>query len=162
MRELSRREAVGLGALGLLAAACGTQETPTRAGGHARRVDPAGAKGATPTQAGSPDVAVDPPASLKGAAVLQRRPGLRPEHPGQGDRRADPPIKGVNGVEVMSMGQFYVDEREVTYAAVDPATFWRYTQPGTAQTMAVWKRVADGEIAVEPAIGKRLQRATAT
>ena len=40
------------------------------------------------------------------------------------------------------MGQFFVDEQEVTYAAVNPDTFWRFTPPGTAQTQAVWNRVA--------------------
>ena len=49
------------------------------------------------------------------------------------------------------MGTFFVDEQEVTYAAVDPSTFWRFTPPGTAQTPDVWNRVAKGEIAVEPA-----------
>ena len=32
------------------------------------------------------------------------------------------------------MAQFFVDEQPVTYAAVDPETFWRYTVPGTAHT----------------------------
>ncbi len=67
-------------------------------------------------------------------------------------------IKGVTAVEPISMGQFFVDEQEVTYAAVHPDTFRRFTPPGTAQTQAVWNRVADGEIAVEPAIGKKLQQ----
>ena len=66
-------------------------------------------------------------------------------------------LKGVDAVEPFSMGSLFIDEREVTYAAVDPATFRRYTPQGTAQTTAVWDRVADGEIAVEPAIGRRLQ-----
>ena len=41
---------------------------------------------------------------------------------------------------------------------MDPSTFWRFTPPGTAQTPAVWERVAEGEIAVEPAIGRKLQQ----
>ena len=49
------------------------------------------------------------------------------------------------------MAQFFVDEQPVTYAAVDPKTFWRYTVPGTAHTADVWQRVAGGEIAVQPA-----------
>ena len=56
------------------------------------------------------------------------------------------------------MGTFFVDEQEVTYAAVDPSTFWRFTPPGTAQTPDVWKRVAKGEIAVEPAIGRKVEK----
>ncbi len=62
----------------------------------------------------------------------------------------------VSSVETFSMGSFYVDEQEVTYAAVNPATFRRLTPQGTAQTQGVWDRVADGEIAVSPAIAKKL------
>ena len=40
----------------------------------------------------------------------------------------------VSSVEPFSMGSFYVDEQEVTYAAVNPATFRRLTPQGTAQT----------------------------
>ena len=57
----------------------------------------------------------------------------------------------------MAMGQFYVDDTQVTYAAVDPQTFWRFAVPGTAQTAEVWKRVAGGEIAVQPQLGKVLK-----
>ncbi len=67
-------------------------------------------------------------------------------------------IKGVTQVEPISMGSFFVDDREVTYAAVDPATFRRFTPPGTAQTTAVWDRVAGGEIAVQPALGRKLEQ----
>ena len=38
-------------------------------------------------------------------------------------------IKGVTTVEPLSMGQFFVDEQEVTYAAVHPDTFRRFTPP---------------------------------
>jgi D-alanyl-D-alanine carboxypeptidase len=60
-------------------------------------------------------------------------------------------IKGVHGVqaaEQFSMASFYVEEQEVRYAAVDPATFRRYTPAPTAQSAEVWDRVADGEIGV--------------
>ena len=66
-------------------------------------------------------------------------------------------IKGISRVEPISMGSFYNDDREVTYAAVNPDTFRRFTTPGTAQTQGVWDRVAGGEIAVEPKLGKKLE-----
>lgn len=69
-------------------------------------------------------------------------------------------IRGIDGVvhvERFSMGSFYVDERQVTYAAVNPSTFRRFTVPGTAQTQEVWDRVAAGEIAIEPKLGRKLQ-----
>ncbi len=67
-------------------------------------------------------------------------------------------IKGVVQVEPISMGSFFVDDREVTYAAVDPASFRRFTPQGTAQTTAVWDRVAGGEIAVQPQLGRKLEQ----
>ena len=66
-------------------------------------------------------------------------------------------VKAITSVEPISMASFYVDEQEITYAAVNPATFRRFTPQGTAQTQAVWDRVADGEIAVNPPTAKRLQ-----
>jgi len=67
-------------------------------------------------------------------------------------------IKGVDAVEPMSMGSFFVAERQVTYAAVHPDTFRRFASPGTAATQAVWDRVAGGEIAVDPTIGRQLEQ----
>jgi hypothetical protein len=55
-------------------------------------------------------------------------------------------VAGVQAAEQFSMASFYVEEQEVRYAAVDPATFRRYTPATTAQTAEVWDRVADGEI----------------
>ena len=165
MRELSRREVVGLGvtgALGLVASACGVAgsdggdgaDGDTRPASKGTSPD----KSAAPAVGGGPDVRVDPPDSVKGALFSDDVLVFGQSTLDSSTVKAIRELPGVQGVEVMSMGSFYVDEQEVTYAAVDPATFWRYTNPGTAQTIAVWKRVADGEIAVEPKIGKALQR----
>jgi hypothetical protein len=70
--------------------------------------------------------------------------------------RTDKGARAISSVETFSMGSFYVDEQEVTYAAVNPATFRRLTPQGTAQTQGVWDRVAGGEIAVSPGIAKKL------
>jgi hypothetical protein len=66
-------------------------------------------------------------------------------------------IKGVTNVDTFSMAQFFSEERQVTYAAVDPATFRRFTPPGSAQTQEVWDRVAGGEMAIRQKLGRRLQ-----
>lgn len=66
-------------------------------------------------------------------------------------------LKGVVNLDTFSMAMFYLEERQVTYAAVNPATFRRYTPPGSAQTLAVWDRVAGGEMAINPRLGRRLQ-----
>ena len=66
-------------------------------------------------------------------------------------------VRGVVDSELFSMGQFFHEEQPITYAAVDPATFRRFTPQGTATYTAVWKRVADGELAIAPALGRRIQ-----
>ncbi len=152
MRELSRREVVVLGTVGALATACGTPKAPGQGSG-----DRSDSTRGGPVKPVSDNLAVDPPTSLKGALfstdVLIYSVNTLDKSIIENTRK----LKGVLGVELISMGQFFVDEQEVTYAAVDPQTFWRYTQPGTAQTQAVWDRVAGGEMAVEPAMGRKIQ-----
>jgi hypothetical protein len=74
-------------------------------------------------------------------------------------RRRIGAVNGVVATEPFAMAQFNYHENAVTYGAVDPASFRRYTLAGTGQTTAVWDRVAGGEIAIDPALGKRLQDA---
>ncbi|MET3961846.1 hypothetical protein ABIE44_001780 [Marmoricola sp. OAE513] len=62
--------------------------------------------------------------------------------------------KGVVAIEQFSMATFYAEENEITYAAVDPATFRTFTLGPTAALNEVWDRVADGEIAVRPDLQK--------
>ena len=61
-------------------------------------------------------------------------------------------VRGVEAAEQFSMASFYVEEQQVTYAAVDPDTFRRYMPAATAQDAEVWDRVADGELGVTPGI----------
>lgn len=68
-------------------------------------------------------------------------------------------LKGVTDVEVFSMAQFFVEERAIRYAAVDPATFRRYMPQPTAQTTKLWQRVAGGEIMVRPDLGEHVPAA---
>ena len=113
---------------------------------------------AAPAEPVGDDMSVDPPGEQKGA-LLSSDVMVYSQNTLE-DSTIDKikAIKGVDSVEKISMGSFYVGEQEVTYAAVDPSTFWRFTPPGTAQTPDVWKRVAKGEIAVEPAIGRKLEK----
>jgi hypothetical protein len=152
MGEVSRRGVVTAAGAVLLTAACGTAD-PAKKAKAAKGADPSGVA----AQPVSDDIAVDPPTQLKGALfstdVLVYSQVTLDKSIIENTRK----IKGVVGVEPISMGEFYVDEQVVTYAAVNPQTFWRYTQPGTAQTKAVWDRVAAGEMAVEPVMGKKIQ-----
>ena len=75
----------------------------------------------------------------------------------EGTVRAVGRVSAVKTVETFSLAQFFAEERSITYAAVDPRTFRRYTPSTSAQTLAVWKRVAGGEMAIAPALGRKIQ-----
>ena len=154
MREVSRRGLATVAGAVLFAAACGTEE-PTKTSGGVKGSDPEKKAGAKPV---GDDMAVDPPGDQKGALLSSDVMVYGQDTLEESTIERIKAIKGVDAVEPISMGSFFVDEQEVTYAAVDPATFWRFTPPGTAQTPAVWERVAKGEIAVEPAIGRKLEQ----
>lgn len=164
MRVSSRWGRASACAVLALVSACGSAplgDGPAKAS-SSRAAGGAAAGGATPepeapAQTGIKDVAVRPPGKLDEAL-------LSSDVLVYGQDTLDPSTiasikktKGVVVAEPISMGEFFADGQEVTYAAVDPATFRRFTPPGTAQTQAVWDRVAGGEIAVEPAMGRKLQ-----
>ena len=112
-----------------------------------------------------------------GPGVAKGDPSLAMDEPGKLTHPAQPPdvivyardtlsrsvvqrlrkLPGVVDSELFSMGQFFHEERGITYAAVDPATFRRFTPQNTATYTPIWQRVAAGELAITPALGKRLQ-----
>ena len=159
MQELSRRELMVLAGVGLAAAGCGSQD-------GTRRTSAGVTGGSGSTQGAVPqaaDMTVAAPAKLTApllsSDVLVFSKDTLPKSTIEkiGAITGKDGEKAILAVEPMAVGQFYVDERQVTYAAVDPSTFWRFTVPGTAHTADVWKRVAGGEIAVQPEIGRELQ-----
>jgi hypothetical protein len=66
-------------------------------------------------------------------------------------------LREVAAVESIGLGQVTIENRALTVAAVDGATYRRFTPRETAQEQAVWDRIAGGELAVREALGKRLQ-----
>lgn len=64
--------------------------------------------------------------------------------------------KGVSDTEQFSMATFYREEDEITYAAVNPATFRHFTPGPTATLNELWDRLADGEIALRTDLRKTL------
>lgn len=152
---LRRRQVLGLLGLGAVATACGASSDPSPASAPTRGAEPSASPGGTAVA--DPDLAVDPPGPLR-AALLSADVLVYSQDPL--DDAAVEAIRGIKDVDVverMSMGSFFVDDRQITYAAVDPASFRRFTVQGTAQTEEVWDRVAGGELAVEPRLGRRLQ-----
>lgn len=63
-------------------------------------------------------------------------------------------LDGVEVVEVIGLSQVPVEGRALNVAAIDPATYRRFTPQGSAQTQEVWDRVAGGEIAIVPKLGR--------
>lgn len=65
-------------------------------------------------------------------------------------------LPNVAAVEQISLAQVSTDNKLLTVAAVDPATYRNFTDATSADDEAVWQRVANGEIAVDPAVVDRL------
>ena len=62
----------------------------------------------------------------------------------------------VEAVEPLSLAQVTIENRAINVAAVDPASYRRFTQAGTAQLQEIWDRVASGELAIDPALARKL------
>ncbi len=138
----------------LLACACGPLQSgnddPAKS---ADKVDTGGTTKQPTGQSAQPvanDVAIDPPGKLKDTLLSSDILVYGKSTLDKDTIAKIKAIKGVETVEQFTMGSFFVEDRQVTYAAVHPDTFRRFASPGTAQTQAVWDRVAGGEIAVDP------------
>jgi D-alanyl-D-alanine carboxypeptidase len=66
-------------------------------------------------------------------------------------------LREVAAVEPIGLGQVAIENQALTVAAVDGATYRRFTPSGSAQEQEVWDRLAGGELAVREGLGKRLQ-----
>ena len=65
-------------------------------------------------------------------------------------------VKGVTGLEQLSIGEASIEDRLLNIVAVDPGTYRNYTPLKSADATVVWDRVAGGELAVNPALKRRL------
>jgi cell wall-associated NlpC family hydrolase len=61
--------------------------------------------------------------------------------------------KGVKGVEVVDAVQGMVSGKRVGLLGVDPSTFRNYTPKPTAQSDALWRNVASGDVAISFTMG---------
>ncbi|HEY1134474.1 MAG TPA: M15 family metallopeptidase [Nocardioides sp.] len=68
-------------------------------------------------------------------------------------------LPGVEAAEPIGLAQIPVQDQVLTVAAVEPASYRRYTPAESAQLLDVWERVAEGEIAVPTDIGETLRDA---
>ncbi|MGN6780736.1 MAG: M15 family metallopeptidase, partial [Marmoricola sp.] len=139
------------------------------ASGSAAPSDPAGASGPASTSA-SAGGGQDPSASGVDPAHAVDPPGRRtgliapPDIIATGSRTIDPRavaavrrLKGVVDVEQIALAQVPIENRALEVAAVDPGSYRNYvTDVASAETAAVWQRVAGGEVAVRPELRKRV------
>ena len=122
-----------LALLGLGVTACAGGDTIERTGGR-------------PTSSGSP--AADSPPDL---LLTSSKP--IPD----AVRSAVAKVRGVRAVMPLSLASLSANGRTLTIAAADPAKFRRFTAYASARSDEVWKRVAGGEVAVDPGLPKRLE-----
>ncbi len=72
-------------------------------------------------------------------------------------RRRVAATRGVDSAMTMSLASLSANGRTLQIVAADPAQFRRFTSVASAQSDAVWQRVAGGEIAVDPATPRGLE-----
>lgn len=148
----------GVAALLLALAACGAGGSPGPGG--------VGGSGGAPSS-GSPPVT--PSSSGDGSAHTVPAPGPLEGRLWQPDLlvlSAEPldddlvgevaGVRGVTSTERLSVAQVGIENGVITVAAVDPASYRRYTPLASARSLPTWTRVADGLLALTPGVAKRL------
>lgn len=135
----------------------GCQEQPEPRPGGAPVVEPGEA---TTTAAAAPagdENAVEPPGPLKDRLYRSDMLIFSREELSDDMVSSIKRLQQVAQVERIGLGQVTIENRALTIAAVDAATYRRFTPVGSAQTQDVWDRVAGGEIAIPQELAERLQ-----
>jgi hypothetical protein len=106
--------------------------------------------------AADPEHAVDPPGPRRGnlgqADVLVYDPDSLSEETIDAIRS----LEGVTGAESLALAQVSIENKVINVAAVKPGTYRNFTPYASAETQAVWDRVAGGELAIRPALRRRV------
>ena len=66
-------------------------------------------------------------------------------------------VPGVREAAPLSLASLSANGRTLSIAAADPGLFRRFTAPQSAGSDEVWSRVAGGEVAVDPALPRKLE-----
>ncbi|WP_432477838.1 M15 family metallopeptidase [Nocardioides sp. GXQ0305] len=161
MRERGTGAAVVVLLCALVAAGCGgDRAAPAQPGTPAETPTEVPATGDGPGSAApvaDPDHAVEMPGPLKDR--LYRPDMLIFDQDPLSDSMVEQikELREVAAVEVIGLGNVAIENQALTVAAVDGGTFRRFTPAGSAQTQGVWDRVAGGELAIDPKLGKKLE-----
>ncbi|MFC4785796.1 M15 family metallopeptidase [Nocardioides sp. MAHUQ-72] len=145
-----------------LAAACtGTSaeeadDTPSSSGatGTTASATPGGRGSAAPVA--DPEHAVDPPGPRTGVVGIADVLVYNTSSLSPATVRRIRQLDGVTRVETLSLAQVVIENEAITVAAVDPGTYRNFTPYASAETQAVWDRVAGGELALRPALRDKL------
>jgi len=65
-------------------------------------------------------------------------------------------LRRVTNVERLTVAQVAIENGVITVAAVDPASYRRFTPLTSARTLGVWTRVAEGQVALTRPVARRL------
>jgi hypothetical protein len=113
--------------------------------------------GGSTTRAASTEYAVDDPGHFKAPLltpdVLVTSSKTIPDDV----RKRVEHVDGVRASLPMSFSALSANGRTLTLAAADPAGFRNYTGYASASADDVWRRVAGGEVAVDPSLPRRLE-----
>jgi hypothetical protein len=149
--------------------ACGGSDTIRRTGASATGSVPGGGDTGGTTGGSGPGDGSDGDGGSDAYAVAdpgKLRPPLLPADVLVTSSRTIPAsvraaVRGVKGVEAampLSLASLSVNGRTLSVAAVDPGRFRRFTTLQSASADDVWSRVAGGEVAVDPALPRRLEQ----
>ena len=163
--------AVAVAALVLLAACSGARSDETR-----QAVDPTDASSAAASSSAAGSPSADPSTVGPGATAAADQDFSVPD-PGPFDdtlltadvlitstetipasvRRRISHLRGVQQAMSFSLASLSSNGRTLTIASVDPGEYRRFTRVEVARADEVWSRVAGGEVAVDPSVGKKLE-----
>ncbi|WP_121257475.1 M15 family metallopeptidase [Nocardioides ferulae] len=163
MGSSRRWGAAALAAALMLPSACATSDgeaeadppASTPASGSPGGGNGAG-EGATARPAADPAHAVEPPGPREGSIAPADILVTAGETISDGTVEAIRGLEGVLDVEVLSIAQVTIENEAIQVAAVDPATYRNFTPYPTPDAQDVWDRVAGGELALRPALEKKL------
>jgi hypothetical protein len=154
-RHTARRVAVAGACLAVLAACADSGAAPEPDAGTKVTATPSGGQGSTAPAVDTAH-AVDPPGRLTDSTLPADMLIFSQQALSDDVVDAIKALDGVAAVERLGMGTALVENRAITVASVDPATYRRFTLAAVAQEQDVWDRVAGGEMAMPTRLGKRL------
>ena len=162
-RHGARRALVACACLAVLAGCADSGASPEGDGGATGTGSPGTSTAADGTPSGGATVpavdtehAVEPPPKLTDSTLPADMLIFSQQALSDDVVDAIKALDGVAAVERLGMGTALVENRAITVASVDPATYRRFTLAAVAQQQDVWDRVAGGEMAMPTRLGKRL------